>query len=69
MIRLGLMVLLMNAAGVALAVLGYLCLRDGHEWFAVAFMVMAFFTISVPKASISASGSGESKDENNKKED
>lgn len=30
MISFGLMALLMNAAGVALAVLGYLCLRDGH---------------------------------------
>ena len=62
------MLLLLNAAGVALAVLGYLCVRDGHEWFAVAFMVMAFLTISVPKASLTASVSGESKDENNKKE-
>lgn len=69
MIRLGIMFLLMNSAGVALAVLGYFCLRDGHEWFAVAFMVMAFFTISVPKASLSATVSGESKDENSKKED
>ena len=57
MIRFGFMLLLLNAAGVALAVLGYLCVRDGHEWFAVAFMTMAFCTITVPKGSLSLSAS------------
>lgn len=57
MIRFGFMLLLLNAAGVALAVLGYLCVRDGHEWFAVAFMAMAFCSIAVPKGSLSLSTS------------
>lgn len=57
MIRFGFMLLLLNAAGVALAVLGYMCVRDGHEWFAVAFMVMACCTLTAPKGSISLSAS------------
>ncbi len=60
MTRFGFMLFLLNAAGVALAVLGYLCVRDGHEWFAVSFMVMAFLTITVPKGSLSLSASATS---------
>ena len=60
MIRFGFMLLLLNAAAVALAALGYLCVRDGHEWFAVAFMAMAFCTITVPKGSLSLSASATS---------
>lgn len=59
MIRFGVTMLLLNAAGVALAVLGYLCVRDGHEGFAIAFMAMAYCTIAVPKGSISLSASSE----------
>lgn len=55
MIRFGFLLLLLNATGVALAVLGYLCVRDGHEWLAVAFMAMAFCSIAVPKGSLSLS--------------
>ena len=60
MIRFGFMLLLLNAAGIALAVLGYLCVRDGHEWFAVTFMAMAYCTIAVPKGSFSLSASATS---------
>lgn len=55
MIRFGFLMLLLNAAGIALAVLGYLCVRDGHEGFAIAFMAMAYCTIAVPKGSLSLS--------------
>lgn len=60
MIRFGFTMLLLNAAGVALAVLGYLCVRDGHEGFAIAFMAMAFCTIAVPKGRLSLSASATS---------
>ena len=60
MIRFGFLMLLLNAAGIALAVLGYLCVRDGHEWFAVAFMAMAFCSIAVPRGSLSLSASATS---------
>ena len=60
MIRFGFLMLLLNAAGIALAVLGYLCVHDGHEWFAVAFMAMAFCSIAVPKGSLSLSASATS---------
>lgn len=73
MIRFGFMLLLLNAAGIALAVLGYLFVRDGHEGFAIAFMAMAYCTIAVPRGSLSLSSwkggkdssEGKDKGENN----
>jgi hypothetical protein len=55
MIRFGIALMLANTAGIALAILGYMCVRDGHEGFAIAFMTMAYCTIAVPKGSISLS--------------
>ena len=74
MIRFGFTMMLLNAAGIVLAVLGYMCVRDGHEWFAVAFMAMAFCTITVPKGSLSLStsasdGTKEAKEKTEKGDD
>lgn len=64
MIKFGVMIALMNMAGIAYAALGYLCIRDGHPYFAAGFMVMSIFTVAAPRGSLSLSTEKKEDDKN-----
>ena len=58
MIRMAVCFLLANVAGMLNSVIAYLLIREGHEYFAIAFIVLAFTLYTVPRMKINGGVDG-----------
>lgn len=58
MIRIALYTLLVNIAGMLNSVLAYMLILKGHEYFAVAFVILAATLYTVPRTKINGGYDG-----------